>query len=253
MTDFLFNTFSAAPILERYRAAPGDEIGSRKMESPESSAALVANSFGFFMERPADLPPLPDWRGKWLPLHVLPEEEMRFPWRGGRHPWLDVLVETDAHFIGIESKRFEPFRTRAMGSFSSAFWRPGVWGPGMRPYEWMRDGLKLQPGLFRHLDAFQLVKHALGLRTQARARHKKPILVYLYAEPAKWPAGSGGPIAPEEHARHAEEARWFGRLVQGAEVEFRCSSYRALLGEFSKSKMPAIVRHAQMIEEAFGV
>lgn len=35
---------------------------------------------------------------------------MRFPWAGGRHPWLDAAVETERYLIGVESKRFEPFR-----------------------------------------------------------------------------------------------------------------------------------------------
>jgi hypothetical protein len=34
----------------------------------------------------------------------------RFPWSGGRHPWLDALAETPETIIGVESKRFEPYR-----------------------------------------------------------------------------------------------------------------------------------------------
>ena len=46
-------------IEEIYNAAPGKEIASGKFDSPESSAALAANTFGFFLNRPRDLPPLP--------------------------------------------------------------------------------------------------------------------------------------------------------------------------------------------------
>ena len=47
-------------IEETYNAAPGKEIVSGKFDSPESSAALAANTFGFFLNRPGDLPSLPD-------------------------------------------------------------------------------------------------------------------------------------------------------------------------------------------------
>ena len=36
-------------ITEIYNAAPGNEITSGKFDSAESSAALVANAFGFFL------------------------------------------------------------------------------------------------------------------------------------------------------------------------------------------------------------
>ena len=39
-----------------FEAAPGNEIGTGKFDSPESSAALAANAFGFFLNRASDLP-----------------------------------------------------------------------------------------------------------------------------------------------------------------------------------------------------
>ena len=94
-----------------YRAAPGDEIEAGKFDHPESSARLVANAFGFFLDRPEDLPPLPGCeRERWPATSVALEQTVRFPWSGGRHPVLDVLVTTPAALIGIESKRFEPLR-----------------------------------------------------------------------------------------------------------------------------------------------
>ncbi len=48
-----------AHIRARMALAGGDEIGSGKFASPESSAALAANVFGWFIERPWLLPPLP--------------------------------------------------------------------------------------------------------------------------------------------------------------------------------------------------
>ena len=39
-----------------YAAARGNEIASGKFVRPESSSALVANTFGLSLDRPADMP-----------------------------------------------------------------------------------------------------------------------------------------------------------------------------------------------------
>ncbi len=63
-----------AHVRARLAAAGGDEIGSGKFAHPESSAALAVNAFGWFIERLADIPPLPGaeamgtsiWRGSMV-------------------------------------------------------------------------------------------------------------------------------------------------------------------------------------------
>lgn len=67
-----------------------------KFDSPESSAALAANAFSFFLhEAAADLPPLPGCEGEvWPARSLYLEVELRFAWRGGRHPVLDCVVQT---------------------------------------------------------------------------------------------------------------------------------------------------------------
>lgn len=188
-------------LAQRYNAAKGNELDSGKMHSPESSSALAANAFGFFLDAPERLPPLPgvkDMGGSSQ--SVLPEVCVRFPWAGGLHPWLDVLIETPTHLIGIESKRFEPYRALGHGRFSDAFGRD-VWGVRMAGYQAVRDaitsaGTAMTGGTatkssaataFDGIDAAQLVKHALGLYTQAgrRTPPKKAVLCYLYADPEK--------------------------------------------------------------------
>ena len=180
-------------ILARYLAAGGQELVSGKFANPESSAALVANAFGLFGERP-DLLSLPaDWLGGHAAENVDLEAQMRFPWSGGLHPWLDVGVQTAERLIGIESKRYEPFRDQKTASFSAAYTRP-VWGRAMGPYEAMRDALSA--GLrFAFLDAAQLVKHAFGLRTEGQKTGRQAVLCYLYAEPRAFPDGRPIPVA----------------------------------------------------------
>jgi hypothetical protein len=237
-------------ILARYQRAPGNELESTKFSSPESSAALVANTFGLFLKRARDFPLPPDWGAGSQADRVLLEEELRFLWSGGRHPWLDVVLETQTHLIGIESKRYEPYRTPKHGTFSDTYLRP-AWGKKMVPYEWLRDGLATRPAMFQHLDAVQLVKHGFGIRTQAHRRHKQALLVYLYAEPKAWPDGRLVPA--DQHDQHAEEARCFARLVEGAEVGLALCSYRRLLAAMLSSPAEEVRAHAAAIGGTFDV
>lgn len=234
-------------ILARYRAAAGAELASGKFASPESSAALVANAFGFFTHRPKLLclpcPPLAV--GGALAVHL--EMEMRFPWRGGRHPWLDVAIETEAALIGVESKRYEPFRKGRPGSFSDAYARP-VWGEAMAPFESMRDALRAGRA-FQILDACQLVKHAFGLRTQAQRQGRRATLLYLYAEPTAFP--DGRPIPPMDVATHRAELAAFTAEVTAAEVAFRSLSWRELLRHWATQG--DLANHAAALAARFNV
>ena len=241
-------------IEEIYNAAPGKEITSGKFDSSESSAALAANTFGFFLNRVGDLPPLPGCeKAEWPASSLYVEKEVRFPWRGGRHPWLDALVVTPSALIGVESKRFEPFRRKRM-SFSEAFLRP-VWGDRMKGYEGIRDN-KLNESKRPHagLDAAQLVKHALALRTQVGSGGEsdglKPVLFYLYAEPDAWPR-TGKPIDDEAKSLHRQEICKFAESVEGDEVRFVACSYRELLATWERDERPEIREHARAVMQRF--
>ena len=203
-------------------AAGGNEVESGKLDSPESSAALAVNTFGWFIDRPADLPPFPPLADLDWPAHCVDvERQMRFPWRGGRHPWLDAAVETATHLIGVESKRFEPFRDAKTVNLSDAYDRD-VWGNGMAPLTLMRDGLRSEEVAFTYLDAAQLVKHAFGLVTEGNRIGKVPVLLYLYAEPVT--RGTSA-ITPETLTRHRAEIASFATAVEGAAVRFAACSY----------------------------
>lgn len=233
-------------ILDRLKKAGGNEVGSGKLGSDESSAALAVNTFGWFIERPELLPALPGMGPDAKVLLVDVEYCARFPWRGGRHPWLDAVVETDTQLIGVESKRFEPYRDNKTVSFSEAYSRD-KWGPKMGPWEAMRDALSGGKERFDFLDAAQLVKHAFGLVTQGRRKGKKPVLVYLFAEPEKRGEAS---IPPAVFARHRAEIARFGAAVANAQVMFHAVSYREWLAMWPPAPSP-IGRHAAAILERF--
>ena len=234
-------------VLKRLNAAGGNEVSSGKLSSLESSAALAVNTFGWFIERPELLPAFPigallDW-----PAVVVEVEYCaRFPWSGGKHPWLDAFVETPTEIIGVESKRFEPYRDRKEAVFSKAYDRP-VWHDRMAPYETLRDKLRSRSHHFQFLDAAQLVKHAFGLVTEAHRKAKKPYLVYLFAEPK---GRAGVPIGEESKRKHRAEIDRFTKATNGAEVQFGAMSYREWLESWPGQNL-RLVCHRNAILERF--
>lgn len=215
-------------VLGRLSGAGGNELESGKLASPESSAALAVNTFGWFIERPEMLPPFPGLDADFPASVVDVEYCARFPWSGGRHPWLDAVVETSEHLIGIESKRFEPYRDRKAVSLAAAYDRP-VWGGNMAGYEAIRDQMRTGEQTFQYLDGAQLVKHAFGLVTDAKRKGKAPVLLYLFAEPS---ALKGRALDSDIFKQHRMEIAQFAAAAAGSAVRFHALSYRDWLSSW---------------------
>lgn len=241
-------------VEEMLNAGAGNEIASGKFDSAESSAALSANAFGFFLERPADMPSIPGLAADMTSpaVSIALEKQVNFPWRGGRHPVLDVLITAPSAFVGVESKRFEPFRDTPKAEFSDAFWRP-KWGGRMDGFQSVRDALAAEPDKYAHLKADQLVKHALALRAQVNRRSHlgmTPVLVYLYAELDILP-NSGKAIPEIAHIAHRVEITEFATLTVDDEVRFISCSYGELLAAWGESESPDVRDHAAAVARRF--
>jgi hypothetical protein len=231
-------------LVKRLGEASGNEIASGKFASPQSSAALAVNAFGWFIERPELMATLPhlqdiDWPAKRVDV----EYEARFPWSGGRHPWLDAVVETNSHLIGVESKRFEPFRDTKTAVFRKPYWRE-VWCDNMTAYENMRDDLHTKKIKYKHLDAVQLVKHAFGLRTQANKKNLTPILAYVYVETIRTQPVK---VSQSMIDLHRAEIKDFAQRIDGAEVRFIAFSYTEWLENFTGQA----AEHANRLKDLF--
>ncbi|MBN2630725.1 MAG: hypothetical protein JXR75_09325 [Rhodobacteraceae bacterium] len=245
MPTFLLD-LPEARILQALARSPGNELRSGKIDSPESSAALAANAFGWFLDRPSALPGLPG-----VPAGAVESVdlavEMRFPWAGGRHPWLDVGIVTHTTLVGVTRKRYEPFRPAKVSDFSDVYDRP-VWGPNMARYSRLALDLIAGTADFRVLDAVQLVKHAYGIRTRAEKRALGSVLVYLYAEPATW--ASGKPVDAKRRAAHRAEIARFARAVAGDEVVFVALRWGDLLRQWAA--VPELAAHVAALRTRFG-
>ena len=219
MTDMFLPGVPEMRLRSILEKAGGNEIASGKFASPESSAALAANGFGWFLERPAVLPPFPGLQElDWPALRVDVERQMRFPWRGGRHPWLDAAMETETHHDrrGIEAIRAIPCQQAGE-----------------------TVGCRRAPRRFRHLDGAQLVKHAFGIATEAARVGKAPVLLYVFAEPPRVP--------PRRFSAHRAEIAAFAAEVAGARVRFHACSWREWIGTWPDD----LAGQAAAIEEAF--
>lgn len=232
-------------ILECLKRSPGHEIRTGKMDGPESSAALVANAFGWFLHRAAQLPPM-----QGVPCgpvtSVTLEAEMRYPWKEGRHPWLDVGLESATTLVGIEARRYEPFRPAKASGFSEIYDRP-VWREKLPRFTALRDDLVKGNVGFECLDAVALIKAAYGLLTRAEKRASGAVLVYLYADPVNW--ASGKPVDPGLKARHRKELAEFSRLVAGDGVSFVRLRWGDLLASWAAE--PALADHAAGLRGMF--
>ena len=242
MTDLSFLPGVAADaVLAALARLPGSDF-----DSPDSSSALVANTFGWFLTRPRQLLPLPGVP-MGLPETVELGTEMQLPMRGTRHPRFDAVVTTPTTLVGIVSKRYQPFRPAKAVAFTEPF-DARDWGPGMARFGALRKALTSGQQTYRHLDAVTLVKQAYALRTQSVKRARGAVLVYLYAEPQTW--ANAKPVDPKAIARHRAEVTSFARAVKGDDVTFVSLTWAELLAQWSKT--PALVAHTAAVKGWFG-
>jgi hypothetical protein len=192
------------------------------------------------------LPPLPGVPAGQVETVTL-EAEMRYPWKGGRQPWLDVGIETSTTLIGIESRRYEPFRPGKAQGFAELIDRP-EWRQTMGAYTKMRDDLVAGKVDFDAVDAVGLIKQAYGIHTRAQKRALGGVLVYLYAEPKTW--ASGKPVDPARIVQHQKEIAKFARMVAGDAVVFVPLRWRDVLDQWAA--LPALKAHVAALRETFG-
>lgn len=175
-------------IQQQLRSGQGGELapdntGRAKFASVYSSAALCVNSFAPFLDIAEQL-----IIGPYSNFATL-EFEKKAP-TGISTPNLDVYTENAAHIVGIESKFTEHQEKKLPNSRQK-----GENAGSLDKYENRRELDYLPPSFSRliehyrslkeplHIDAAQLIKHAIGLQRNALAIKKAPTLVYLYWEP----------------------------------------------------------------------
>ena len=127
------------------------------------------------------------------------------------------------------------------------------WGERMKGYERIRDGIREEEGGIVRLDPAQLVKHAFALRTEvsraSSASIRRPILLYVYAEPERWPE-TKKPVG-QAGIDIRRQVRAFAEEVARDEVKFVNLSYRELLYGWMEEGSPDVKRHAEAVLRRF--
>lgn len=141
-------------------------------------------------------------------------------------PNLDFCIENDKYFIGLESKFVEPLSPKIPNQ-----------GNNLKKYVNRKDELKYFDSGFLnlinhyiciekklHLDVPQLIKHALGLKSESKNKDKRFKLVYIYWRPNNW-------TKVEAFCKHKEEIEDFKCNVNGL-FEFHALSYQEFWEEY---------------------
>jgi hypothetical protein len=211
LEDNLLPGITRGSIELAFGAGAGRELEG-KMRAPWSSSALAVNSFAPWRHDPALLV-LAGVSGFTETLAFeakCANGVSRIP------PHLDVLLERGTEVVAVESKCTEYLAPRTM-KVAQAYLALAEKGDERAASRWFAALAEVLG--FRLLDAYQLVKHYLGLRLTYPAR---PLtLVYLYWEPTN--AGSV-PL----FAQHRAEVERFSQLVaDDPSCDFEAVSYSA--------------------------
>jgi hypothetical protein len=195
-----------------------------KIRALHSSAVLAINVFQYWDCRGG--PVLPAALGFAAELNSV-DIERQFPsGLGGTPPTLDlVLTLDDGRLVAIESK-FTEWMTRKrpkLDHFREKYLPAGgdFWAKlGLTRCQALAAGIADGRTVFRHLDALQLLKHALGLRNSAPGPFS---LLYLYYD---------HPGMSESAGRHRQELDLFAEHVDAA-LDFRSLHYQTLFAALS--------------------
>ena len=207
LDDNLLPGITRSQIETAFSAGAGQELEG-KMRAPWSSSALAVNSFFPWHKQPAllSLAGISGFTGAVAFEAKCPNGVSRIP------PHLDVRLEREDAIVAVESKCTEHL-ARKTAKVADAYRDLAAHGDERATTRWF--GALAEASKFRHLDAYQLVKHYLGL---ARTYSGRTItLVYLYWEPTD-------PGALPAFAEHRAEVDRFRQLV----ADDRACAFKAI-------------------------
>jgi hypothetical protein len=222
----LFRPF-AASTLAAFQAGNGSELKQTpsrpaKMRALHSSAVLAVNVFDYWVDR--DVRPLLDVLGIDAGMKRL-SFEAQFPTGlAGNPPNLDLALELcNETVVGIECKYIEwlALKRKSRLALKDKYFESGasLWSEaGLPMCQALAADLRASRASFRHLDAAQLLKHALGLATQ---RQEQAALFYVYYD-----------VRDRSGDIHRDEIKRFSALVDPG-LKFRALSYQSLIGDLS--------------------
>lgn len=196
--------------LDDFIRGRGGELES-KMLALHSSSALVVNFFHYW--RYHDIPSLAELMGL-SPQCTHLQFERPYPKPagvGGMRPHVDIEFTGSHKPAAVESKFTEPY-SKGRKSLRKAYVEtPGVWGKYTN-CELLANQIVSEDKVFEHLDAPQLLKHILGLKT--KYGEEGFTLLYLWYD-----------FASIEADKHRQEIQTFRNSIEN-EIDFRHLTYQ---------------------------
>lgn len=224
-------------------AGAGNELtdGARdpaKFCAAFSSSALAVNSFGPFRHHPTNL----DLAGRRGFSEAQFEKPLPTGLRG-TDPHLDFFAAGPSSVVCVESKFLEPLWPKE-AKFARSY---GGAIEALAESHWttVYRELKINPKMFKFLDAAQLVKHYLGMRNTLGHLQVDQALLYVYWEP-------DNAAQIEAYVDHRNEVKQFAQAVSGGQIAFIARSYLQLWAEWQDgSKWDGIAKHIRHLEERY--
>ena len=210
-----------------------------------SSCGLALNAFGPWRVKPESLELLGESNYRELRFEV----KLRIFPDGRRSPNLDVVLSDSERLTAVESKLTEHLTGGQHAAFKPSY--EEVISRAHESWQTLYERLKRAPDAFNYLDAAQLVRHYLGIKTQTASggahAGKRPVLVYLYWEPSN--------AAELQPCRtHAEEIRDLATHVKDPDLSFRVLTYRELWDAWMiRSEPPWVAEHVKWLEDRYAV
>jgi hypothetical protein len=198
--------------LDEFIHGRGGELES-KMLALHSSSALVVNFFHYW--RYHDIPRLAGSMGLSSQCTRL-EFEKTYPKPAGIRgirPHVDVEFTGASKPTAVESKFTEPYSKGGKSLGKAYVETPGVWGKYTR-CELLASQIVSGEKVFEHLDAPQLIKHILGLKT--KYGEASFTLLYLWYD-----------FESAEANKHRQEIQTFENSIED-EIDFKQLTYQDL-------------------------
>ena len=228
-----------------------------KMSALHSSSALVVNLFQYWQNQERNKTPLLIALGlinnndKVGDVKINFEEKLQIKYEDGKiiknvkfgTPNLDVMIEFGDQIIAIESKFTEPYSDGSNKNSEmqdSYIKKESLWNEiphieklanAIHAQNYQIENCEIKESIdnlrkTKRLDAAQLIKHILGLRTDNEkiSKDKKITLLYLWYDVP----------GTEEAKEHQEEIEAFASIAKADGINFRHITYQKVIDNLNK-------------------
>ena len=212
------------------------------MKATFSSSAIVVNLFQYWQEK-NNISPLLEALGfknnKVEKKGIVFEFESKNPIKGigGYPPHLDVVITTDTNNFAIESKFTEPYtkKRNKNSHIQDSYTKKSLWkdlpnieklAQAIHDENHHVENCEIKESIdnlreTKHLDASQLIKHILGLKSNY---DKNFTLLYLWYDVP----------GTEEAKEHQEEIEAFASIAKADGINFRHITYQKVIDNLNK-------------------